>query len=147
MRSIFLIYVLTLSCSSINLGGDIKSDEKYDTGYGLESKKSSLNSIQVLDGEKLIVGASYDTNETLKGQISGLTVKKSDNNSPDDFSSFVIRNFSNPPLIIVDGMESAIENLDPNDIESVSILKDAAAAIYGSRAGNGVVVVKTKRGK
>ena len=147
MRSIFLIYVLTLSCSSINLGGDIKSDEKYDTGYGLESKKSSLNSIQVLDGEKLIVGASYDTNETLKGQISGLTVKKSDNNSPDDFSSFVIRNFSNPPLIIVDGMESAIENLDPNDIESVSILKDAAAAIYDSRAGNGVVVVKTKRGK
>lgn len=147
MRSIFLIYVLTLSCSSINLGGDIKSDEKYDTGYGLESKKSSLNSTQVLDGEKLIVGASYDTNETLKGQISGLTVKKSDNNSPDDFSSFVIRNFSNPPLIIVDGMESAIENLDPNDIESVSILKDAAAAIYGSRAGNGVVVVKTKRGK
>ena len=75
MRSFFLIYVLTLSCSSINLGGDIKSDEKYDTGYGLESKKSSLNSTQVLDGEKLIVGASYDTNETLKGQISGLTVK------------------------------------------------------------------------
>ena len=147
MRSIFLIYVLTLSCSSINLGGDIKSDEKYDTGYGLELKKSSLNSTQVLDGEKLIIGASYDTNETLKGQISGLTVKKSDNNSPDDFSSFVIRNFSHPPLIIVDGMESTIENLDPNDIESISILKDAAASIYGSRAGNGVIIVKTKRGK
>ena len=49
--------------------------------------------------------------------------------------------------IIVDGMESTIEQVDPNDIESISILKDAAAAIYGSRAGNGVVVVKTKRGK
>ena len=147
MRSIVLIYVLTLSCSSINLGGDIKADEKYDTGYGLELKKSSLNSTQVLDGEKLIVGASYDTSETLKGQISGLTVKKSDNNAPDDFSSFVIRNFSHPPLIIVDGMESTIENLDPNDIESISILKDAAAAIYGSRAGNGVIIVKTKRGR
>ena len=83
----------------------------------------------------------------MKGQISGLTVKKSDNNAPDDFSSFVIRNFSHPPLIIVDGMESTIENLDPNDIESISILKDAAAAIYGSRAGNGVIIVKTKRGK
>ena len=49
--------------------------------------------------------------------------------------------------IIVDGMESTIEQINPNDIESISILKDAAAAIYGSRAGNGVVVVKTKRGK
>ena len=44
-------------------------------------------------------------------------------------------------------MESTIENLDPNDIESISILKDAAAAIYGSRAGNGVIIVKTKRGR
>ena len=147
MRFFIVIYISTLSCSSINLGGDIKLDEKYDIGYGLESKKSSLNSTQVLDGEKLIVGASYDTNETLRGQISGLTVKKSDNSVPDDFSSFVIRNFSNPPLIIVDGMESTIENLDPNDIESISILKDAAAAIYGSRAGNGVIIVKTKRGR
>ena len=147
MRFLIVIYISTISCSSINLGGDLKSDEKYDIGYGLESKKSSLNSTQVLDGEKLIVGASYDTNETLRGQISGLTVKKSDNSVPDDFSSFVIRNFSNPPLIIVDGMESTIENLDPNDIESISILKDAAAAIYGSRAGNGVIIVKTKRGR
>ena len=49
--------------------------------------------------------------------------------------------------IIVDCMEATIEQVDPNDIESISILKDAAAAIYGSRAGNGVVVVKTKRGK
>ena len=113
----------------------------------LESKKSSSNSIQVIDGEKLIVGASYDTNETLKGQISGLTVKKSDNNAPDKFASFVIRNFSQPPLIIIDGMESTIENLDPNDIQSISILKDAAASIYGSRAGNGVIIVKTKRGR
>ena len=47
----------------------------------------------------------------------------------------------------MDGMEATIEQVDPNDIESISILKDAAAAIYGSRAGNGVVVVKTKRGK
>ena len=66
---------------------------------------------------------------------------------PDDFATFVIRNFSQPPLIIVDGMEATIEQVDPNDIESISILKDAAAAVYGSRAGNGVVVVKTKRGK
>ena len=135
------------SCSSINIGSDLRSDTKYETGYGLESKKSSLNSTQVIDGEKLIVGASYDTNETLKGQISGLTLKKSDNNAPEKFASFVIRNFSQPPLIIIDGMESTIENLDPNDIQSISILKDAAASIYGSRAGNGVIIDKKKRGR
>ena len=146
MRFLILLYMF-YSCSSINIGSDLRSDTKYETGYGLESKKSSSNSIQVIDGEKLIVGASYDTNETLKGQISGLTLKKSDNNAPDKFASFVIRNFSQPPLIIIDGMESTIENLDPNDIQSISILKDAAASIYGSRAGNGVIIVKTKRGR
>ena len=146
MRFLILLY-LVCSCSSINLGSDLRSETKYDTGYGLESKKSSLNSTQFIDGKKLIIGASYDTNETLKGQISALTVKKSDNNAPDKFASFVIRNFSQPPLIIIDGMESTIENLDPNDIQSISILKDAAASIYGSRAGNGVIIVKTKRGR
>ena len=146
MRFLILLYMF-YSCSSINIGSDLRSDTKYETGYGLESKKSSSNSIQVIDGEKLIVGASYDTSETLKGQISGLTVKESDNNAPDKFASFVIRNFSQPPLIIIDGMESTIENLDPNDIQSISILKDAAASIYGSRAGNGVIIVKTKRGR
>ena len=146
MRFLILLHMVC-SCSSINLGSDLRSDIKYENGYGLESKKSSLNSTQVIDGEKLIVGASYDTNETLKGQISGLTLKKSDNNAPDKFASFVIRNFSQPPLIIIDGMESTIENLDPNDIQSISILKDAAASIYGSRAGNGVIIVKTKRGR
>lgn len=146
MRFLILLYMF-YSCSSINIGSDLRSDTKYETGYGFESKKSSLNSTQVIDGEKLIVGASYDTNETLKGQISGLTLKKSDNNAPEKFASFVIRNFSQPPLIIIDGMESTIENLDPNDIQSISILKDAAASIYGSRAGNGVIIVKTKRGR
>ena len=51
------------------------------------------------------------------------------------------------PLILVDGIESTLDEIDPNDIQSVSVLKDAAAAIYGSRAGNGVVIIKTKRGK
>ena len=100
-----------------------------------------------MDGEKLTIGASSNSNDALQGQVSGLNVRRPNSVMPDDFATFVIRNFSQPPLIIVDGMESTIEQVDPNDIESISILKDAAAAIYGSRAGNGVVVVKTKRGK
>ena len=131
----------------MKIGGDNFSTNQYETGYGSESKSTSTNSVQTVDGEKLLVGASNNANGALRGQASGLNVKRPNTGMPDDFATFVIRNFSQPPLIIVDGMESTIEQVNPNDIESISILKDAAAAIYGSRAGNGVVVVKTKRGK
>ena len=131
----------------MQIGGNNSSNNQYETGYGTESKSTSTNSVQTVDGEKLLVGASNNANDALRGQASGLNVRRPNTGMPDDFASFVIRNFSEPPLIIIDGMESTIEQVNPNDIDSISILKDAAAAIYGSRAGNGVVVVKTKRGK
>ena len=146
MRKVLFVFLL-FSCSTIKIGGDNTSNKEYQTGYGSESKSTSTNSVQTVDGEKLTIGASSNSNDALKGQVSGLNVRRPKSGMPDDFATFVIRNFSQPPLIIVDGMESTIEQVDPNDIESISILKDAAAAIYGSRAGNGVVVVKTKRGK
>ena len=146
MRKVLFVFLL-FSCSTIKIGGDNTSSQEYQTGYGSESKSTSTNSIQTVDGEKLTIGASSNSNDALIGQVSGLNVIRPNSGMPDDFATFVIRNFSQPPLIIVDGMESTIEQVDPNDIESISILKDAAAAIYGSRAGNGVVVVKTKRGK
>ena len=147
MIRILLVFLLFSSCSSIKIGGDNSSNNQYETGYGTEFKSLSTNSVQTVDGEKLLVGASNNANDALRGQASGLNVRRPNTGMPDDFASFVIRNFSEPPLIIIDGMESTIEQVNPNDIESISILKDAAAAIYGSRAGNGVVVVKTKRGK
>ena len=146
MKKVLLVF-LFCSCSTMQIGGNNSSNNQYETGYGTESKSTSTNSVQTVDGEKLLVGASNNANDALRGQASGLNVRRPNTGMPDDFASFVIRNFSEPPLIIVDGMESTIERINPNDIESISILKDAAAAIYGSRAGNGVVVVKTKRGK
>lgn len=146
MRKVLFVFLL-FSCSTIKIGGDNTSNQEYQTGYGSESKSTSTNSVQTVDGEKLTIGASSNSNDALIGQVSGLNVIRPNTGMPDDFATFVIRNFSQPPLIIVDGMEATIEQVDPNDIESISILKDAAAAIYGSRAGNGVVVVKTKRGK
>ena len=146
MRKALFVFLL-FSCSTIKIGGDNTSIQEYQTGYGSESKSTSTNSIQTVDGEKLTIGASSNSNDALIGQVSGLNVIRPNTGMPDDFATFVIRNFSQPPLIIVDGMEATIEQVDPNDIESISILKDAAAAIYGSRDGNGVVVVKTKRGK
>ena len=146
MKKLLFVFLL-FSCSTIKIGGDNTTNQEYQTGYGSESKSTSTNSVQTLDGEKLTIGASSNSNDALIGQVSGLNVIRPNTGMPDDFATFVIRNFSQPPLIIVDGMEATIEQVDPNDIESISILKDAAAAIYGSRAGNGVVVVKTKRGK
>ena len=147
MKKVLFLFLLSSSCSTMQIGGNNSSTDQYETGYGTESKSTSTNSVQTVDGEKLIIGASTNVNDALRGQASGLNVKRPNTGMPDDFATFVIRNFSEPPLIIVDGMESTIERVNPNDIESISILKDAAAAIYGSRAGNGVVVVKTKRGK
>tara|TARA_B100000424_G_scaffold248854_1_gene222301 strand:- start:61 stop:501 length:441 start_codon:yes stop_codon:yes gene_type:complete len=146
MKKLLFVFLL-FSCSTIKIGGDNTTNQEYQTGYGSESKSTSTNSVQTVDGEKLTIGASSNSNDALIGQVSGLNVIRPNTGMPDDFATFVIRNFSQPPLIIVDGMEATIEQVDPNDIESISILKDAAAAIYGSRAGNGVVVVKTKRGK
>ena len=147
MKKVLFFFLLFSSCSTMQIGGNNSSTDQYETGYGTESKLTSTNSVQTVDGEKLIIGVSANVNDALRGQASGLNVRRPNTGMPDDFATFVIRNFSDPPLIIVDGMESTIERVNPNDIESISILKDAAAAIYGSRAGNGVVVVKTKRGK
>lgn len=146
MRFLVIIF-LVFSCSSIKIGGENNTNQSYETGYGEQLKSSSTTSVQSIDGDKINLGSSSNVNDALRGQASGLIVRRPNTGMPDDFSTFVIRNFSQPPLIIVDGMEATIEEVDPNDIESISILKDAAAAVYGSRAGNGVVVVKTKRGK
>ena len=146
MRFLVIIF-LVFSCSSIKIGGEINVNQSYETGYGEQQKSSSTTSVQSIDGDKINLGSTSNVNDALRGQASGLIVRRPNTGMPDDFSTFVIRNFSQPPLIIVDGMEATIEEVDPNDIESISILKDAAAAVYGSRAGNGVVVVKTKRGK
>ena len=146
MRFLVIIF-LVFSCSSINIGGENNANQSYETGYGEQLKSSSTTSVQSIDGDKINLGSSSNVNDALRGQASGLIVRRPNTGMPDDFATFVIRNFSQPPLIIVDGMEATIEEVDPNDIESISILKDAAAAVYGSRAGNGVVVVKTKRGK
>ena len=146
MRFLVIIF-LVFSCSSIKIGGENNANQSYETGYGEQQKSSSTTSVQSIDGDKINLGSSSNVNDALRGQVSGLIVRRPNTGMPDDFATFVIRNFSQPPLIIVDGMEATIEEVDPNDIESISILKDAAAAVYGSRAGNGVVVVKTKRGK
>jgi len=148
MKKLILLLLFILfgfSCSIIKVGNTSNSTEEVvNTGYGTQQKKNISTAINTVSGEKLTKSPTHNTSEALSGQVPGLRVRES--NELGDYSSIFIRNFGDPPLIIVDGIETTLDDIDQNDIESISILKDAAAAIYGSRAGNGVVIIKTKRG-
>ena len=98
-------------------------------------------------GSKALQSApAPNTSQLLVGRLPGL-VAKTENSLPGaDNANLQIRGYGNA-LIIVDGLPTPFNRIDPNDIESISILKDASAAIYGARAGNGVILVTTKRGK
>jgi TonB-linked SusC/RagA family outer membrane protein len=118
------------------------------TGYGSQKRESitgSIASVTSKDIERVHGGATVST--TLAGKLPGVTFRMSDGR-PGSSASIQIRNMGRP-LYVIDGIqqdEGQFNNLAPNDIESISVLKDASAAIYGVRAANGVVVVTTKKG-
>lgn len=114
-------------------------------GYGTQRKIDLTGSVASVKGEELVKSPAASTVNTLAGRLPGLVAKQTSGQPGFDQSRFNIRNFGSA-LIIVDGAEQSFNNIDPNEIESISILKDASAAIYGSRAGNGVILVTTKRG-
>ena len=126
-------------------------DDVVVVGYGTQSRKTLSTSISKVDGEKLMDAPVSTVGDALKGKVTGLRIA-SNNNLPGESPRFLIRggssiNRSNDPLFLVDGVERGIDDLNPNDIESIEVLKDAAsAAIYGSRASNGVILVTTKKG-
>lgn len=124
-------------------------DEVVVTGYSTQDKKSITAAISTVTSEDLEnVHAGASVSSGLAGKISGVTFKMPDGR-PGATATVQIRNMGNP-LYIIDGIQSDVgqfNNISPGDIESISVLKDAAAAIYGVRAANGVVVVTTKRGK
>lgn len=121
-------------------------------GYGTETKKNLTGSVGVVGAERLQARPITSASQSLQGQVSGVWINQNLGEPGDDGATIRIRGIgtlNNPdPLILVDGIEAPFNNIDPNDIESITVLKDAAsAAIYGSRAANGVVLVTTKRGK
>ncbi|MBQ9462125.1 MAG: TonB-dependent receptor [Bacteroidales bacterium] len=126
-------------------------DDVVVVGYGTQSRKTLSTAIAKVDGEKLMDAPVSTVGDALKGKVTGLRIA-SNNNLPGESPRFLIRggssiNRSNDPLFLVDGVERGIDDLNPNDIESIEVLKDAAsAAIYGSRASNGVILVTTKKG-
>lgn len=121
-------------------------------GYGSQSKKNITTAISTIDGDVLQEQSINNIGEGLKGRIPGARIY-SNNNTPGAEPVIRIRggssiNKSNSPLILIDGVEGNLSDINPSDIKSISVLKDAAStAIYGSRASNGVMLVITKTGK
>lgn len=120
-------------------------EEVVVVGYGTQKIGMLTGSISRVKSEKLTVAPIGNTTNMLAGQLPGLIAKQLSGVPGDDSATLSIRGFGNP-LIIVDGVESSMSNIDPWQIESISILKDGSASIYGARAGNGVVLITTKRG-
>lgn len=116
-------------------------------GFGTQKKESITGAISAISGEELMTTNTSQTSTALAGKIAGLNSRQTDGR-PGSGTSLRIRGMGTP-LYVIDGVqkdEGQFNNIDPNDIESISILKDASAAIYGVRAANGVIVVKTKTG-
>lgn len=116
-------------------------------GYGTKSKVKLTSAISVVDEKTLKKIPVPNVSNALEGLASGLFVRQGSGEPGFSGSSFEVRNFGNA-LVIVDGSPGSIDQLDPNEIESISVLKDAAAAsVYGVQGGNGVVLITTRNGK
>ena len=115
-------------------------------GYGTQKKGTVTGSIATVKTEDITTAPVASTINSLAGRLPGLISQQTSGQPGADQASISIRGFGQA-IWIVDGIESDFNNIDPNEIESISILKDGAASIYGARAGNGVILVTTKRGK
>lgn len=126
-------------------------DEVIVTGYGSQSKRDITGAVSTVDSEQLLATPSTTFAQQLQGRASGISIIN--DAAPGGEATVRIRGYgtigNNKPLYVIDGVPSETQsNINPNDIESIQILKDASAAsIYGSRAANGVIIITTKKGK
>ncbi|MGQ8335573.1 TonB-dependent receptor [Sunxiuqinia sp. A32] len=121
-------------------------DEVVAIGYGTQKRVNLTGAVGSVDGENLANKAVGNVTSALAGLVPGLKVMNRGGKPGNDGAALSIRGFG-APLILVDGIEQSFAYMDPAEIENISILKDASAAVYGARAANGVILVTTKRGK
>jgi Outer membrane cobalamin receptor protein len=137
----------------ITLQEDAKQiDEVVVVGYGTQKKASLTGSVAQINADEITQSKSPNIANALAGRMPGLVVNNRSGEPGADGSSILIRGSgttgNNAPLIVIDGVANrgGFERLNANDIESITVLKDASAAIYGAQAANGVILVTTKRG-
>ncbi|RYG43248.1 MAG: SusC/RagA family TonB-linked outer membrane protein, partial [Chitinophagaceae bacterium] len=135
-------YIVSLVSESKDLG------EVVVVGYGTQRKANLTGAVSSIKGEDIITTKNENVQNMITGKIPGVRITQR-TAEPGSFSNnFDIRAMGTP-LVVIDGIPRTVDDfqrLDPNDIENLSVLKDASAAIYGVRAANGVVLVTTKRG-
>lgn len=127
-------------------------DEVVVVGYGTQKKATLTGSVSSVGGDDIKKMSPVNITNTLAGKTAGVIANTRTGEPGEDNADILIRGKgtlgSTSPLIVVDGVaDRSFGRLNPDDIESISVLKDASAAIYGARAANGVIVVTTKRGK
>jgi TonB-dependent starch-binding outer membrane protein SusC len=127
-------------------------EEVVVVGYGTQKKATLTGSVATVKGAEIVKTPSVNVSNSLGGRLAGLVTVTPSGEPGADGSILRIRGINtlgnNSPLIVVDGIPGrSLERLDPATIESVTVLKDASAAIYGAQAANGVILITTKRGK
>ena len=149
-------YVVTRNITNLNIALSEATESLQEvvvTGVSEEKKLNTISSVASLKISSQIESKPITSlSQALQGGITGINVSQGSGLPGADAAAIKIRGIStlgfSDPLVLVDGIPMSMDNLDPTTIESVTVLKDAAAAaIYGARAANGVIVIKTKRGK
>ena len=127
-------------------------EETVVVGYGVQKKVNLTGAVSQVKGTELASHPVGDVAQSLQGLIPGLVIQNTNAGRPGGSASLQLRGVGNlsgtgTPYVLVDGVEMSLSDVNPNDVESVSVLKDAgAAAIYGARAAYGVILVTTKKG-
>jgi len=147
---------------NLSLSTDNELDEVVIIGYGAIRKKDLTGTLDVVGSEDFTKGSVVSAQQLIQGKVAGVSIV-TNSGAPGDGANILIRgigslNLNSNPLFVVDGIpldsggvggsRNALNVINPNDIASMSVLKDASAtAIYGSRAANGVILITTKKGK
>ena len=147
---------------NLSLEPDNELDEVVVIGYGEARKKDLTGTLDVVNSENFTKGSVVSAQQLIQGKVAGVSIV-TNSGAPGDGANVLIRgigslNLNNNPLFVVDGIpldsggvggsRNALNVINPNDIASMTVLKDASAtAIYGSRAANGVILITTKKGK
>lgn len=125
-------------------------DEMVVIGYGQAKKATLTGSVSAVGAKELLKAPMQSMSNLLAGKASGMTTLQQSGQPGYDGAQIIIRGVSGfsaaSPLVLVDGVERDMNLVNPNDVESVSVLKDAAAAIYGIKGANGVILITTKKG-
>jgi TonB-linked SusC/RagA family outer membrane protein len=136
---------------TISLASDVATlSEVVVVGYGEQKRESLTGSISNISSKEIQTTTHSSLAQKLQGKVAGLQIRQN-GGQPGEFNTMINVRGYGTPLFVIDGIArdgaSEFQRLNPEDIESISVLKDASAAIYGIRAANGVIIVTTKRGQ